>query len=122
MTLLNDFFFILQKEASLDSVKAKITINEHHKIFEGHFPGTPVVPGVCMLQIILEIMEVIVGKPVRLLEADTIKFLAVMSPKENNDIDVAINYVAEPERFLISANLFSGSVIFFKLKGTLTPC
>jgi 3-hydroxyacyl-[acyl-carrier-protein] dehydratase len=120
MTLLNDFFFILQKETSPDSVKAKITINENHKIFEGHFPGKPVVPGVCMVQIILEIMEVVAGKPVRLTEADTIKFLTVMSPKENKEIDVTINYSRELGRFLINANLFSGPVIFFKLKGALT--
>ena len=120
MTLLNDFFFITKKETSPDSVKAKIAINEHHKIFEGHFPGKPVVPGVCMVQIILEIMENIVEKPVRLTESDSIKFLTVMSSKENKEIDVSINYTTEPGRFLINANLFSGPVIFFKLKGVLT--
>jgi len=120
MTLLNDFFFILLQEPSPNLVKAKITINEHHKIFEGHFPGIPVVPGVCMVQIILEIMEAVIRKPVRLTESDTIKFLTVMSPKENKEIDVSIDYTAERGRFLINASLFSGSVIFFKLNGVLT--
>src|SRR6478736_5820709 len=120
MTLLNDFFFVQQQERSSDSVKAKIEINEHHKIFEGHFPGMPVVPGVCMVQIILEIMETVAGMPVHLTEASSIKFLTVMNPKENKEIDVSINYVEEPGRFLINASLFSDSVIFFKLKGALT--
>ena len=120
MTLLNDFFFILHQETSPDSVMTKISINEPHKIFEGHFPGMPVVPGVCMVQIILEIMKAVTKKPVRLTEADTIKFLAVMSPTENKEIDVMINYYAEQKRFLINASIFSGPVIFFKLKGALT--
>jgi len=120
MTLLNDFFFILQQEPSPDSVKAKITINENHKIFVGHFPGKPIVPGVCMVQIILEIMEAVVGKPVRLSEMDTIKFLTVMSPREREEIDVMINYKAAEGRLLVNASLFSGPVIFFKLKGALT--
>ena len=120
MTLLNDFFFILQQELASDSVKAKISINQHHKIFEGHFPEMPVVPGACMVQIILEIMEAVAGKRVRLIEADAIKFLRVMNPKENKEIDVMINYIEEPGKFLINANLFSGSLIFFKLKGVLT--
>ena len=120
MTLLNDFFFILHQETSPDSMKARITINEHHKIFEGHFPGKPVVPGVCMVQIILEIVAAVVGRPVRLTESDTIKFLTVMSPKENKEIDVWINYVTESGRVSINASLFSGPVIFFKLKGVIT--
>jgi len=120
MTLLNDFFFILHQELAADSVKAKISINQHHKIFEGHFPGMPVVPGACMVQVILEIMEMAAGKQVRLTEADAIKFLSMMNPKENKEIDVMISYVEEPGRILINANLFSGSLIFFKLKGVLT--
>ena len=120
MTLLNDFFFILHQETSPDTVMTKISINESHKIFEGHFPGMPVVPGVCMVQIILEIMKAVTKKPVRLTEADTIKFLAVMSPTKNKEIDVMINYYAEQKRFLINASIFSGPVIFFKLKGALT--
>ena len=120
MTLLNDFFFILHQETSPDAVMTKISINESHKIFEGHFPGMPVVPGVCMVQIILEIMKAVTKKPLRLTEADTIKFLAVMSPTENKEIDVMINYYAEQKRFLINASIFSGPVIFFKLKGALT--
>jgi 3-hydroxyacyl-[acyl-carrier-protein] dehydratase len=120
MTLLNDFFFILQQEPLTDSIKAKITISEYHKIFEGHFPGMPVVPGVCMVQIILEIIEAVVGKPARLKEADTVKFLSVMRPEENKEFEVIINYTTEAEIFLISANIFSGPVIFLKLKGALT--
>jgi len=119
MTLRDDFFSILQKETSPNSVLAKIEINERHKIFEGHFPGKPVLPGVCMVQIILEIMQVVIGKPVRLTESDTIKFLSMVSPTENKEIDASINYEVEPGRFLINASLFSGQVIFFKLKGVL---
>ena len=80
----------------------------------------PVVPGVCMVQIILEIMETVAGRPVGLAQADSIKFLAMMNPNENKEVDVLINYVEEQGRFLINANLFTGSVIFFKLKGALT--
>jgi 3-hydroxyacyl-[acyl-carrier-protein] dehydratase len=120
MILLNDFFFMIHQKLASDSVQAKISINPHHKIFEGHFPRMPIVPGVCMVQVILEIMETVAGKPVRLTEADTIKFLAMMNPEENKEIDVLINYADEQGRVLINANLFSGSIIFFKLKGALT--
>lgn len=114
MTLLNDFFFIRQEENIPGSVKAKISINPQHKIFDSHFPGKPVVPGVCMVQIIIELMEKVMLKKVRLRKADSIKFLAVMNPTDNDEIDVTINYSVEENNLLVSAKLFSGPVIFFK--------
>jgi len=98
---------------------ARITINKSHKIFEGHFPGIPVVPGVCMMQIVLEMMEVSTGKQVSLVAADTMKFLSVINPEQNKEIDVVVNYTEDGGRMQISANLFEGPVIFFKLKATL---
>ena len=117
--LLNDFYSIVQPVPAASPVTAKITINKRHKIFEGHFPGIPVVPGVCMMQIVLEVMEVSTGKRVSLVAADTMKFLSVINPEQNKEIDVVINYTEDAGMLLISANLFEGPVIFFKLKATL---
>jgi len=38
-------------------LKAEIFINKEHEIFKGHFPNNPVMPGVCMIQIIKELTE-----------------------------------------------------------------
>ncbi len=116
MILLNDFFFIQQEENIPGSVKAKIHINPQHKIFDGHFPGKPIVPGVCMVQITIELMEKVMIKKLKLKEADSIKFLAVINPTDNDEIDVTINYSEEGNNWLVSASLFSGPVIFFKFK------
>ena len=121
MILLNDFFFIQQLEKSQDSVKAKISINPHHEIFKGHFPEKPVVPGVCMVQIILELMEKSNQRKTRLTTADSIKFLSVMNPKENELIEVTIHCTTVGSDVVVNASIFSGSVTFFKLKATLAP-
>ena len=61
--LLNDFFTIRDKVTSETEIWAELIINSNHKIFEGHFPNQPVVPGVCMMQMIKEITENVIGKP-----------------------------------------------------------
>ena len=60
--LLNDFFTINDKVSSETEIWAELYINATHKIFEGHFPNQPVVPGVCMMQMIKEILEQVIGK------------------------------------------------------------
>jgi 3-hydroxyacyl-[acyl-carrier-protein] dehydratase len=119
MILLNDFYTILQREQSPGVVKAKISINGKHRILEGHFPGLPVVPGVCMLQIVREVMEANTGKELKISEADNMKFLSVINPEQNDLVDVLVNYSEERGKYAISATLFAGTVTFFKLKATL---
>ena len=50
--LLNDFFTINDKVSSATEIWAELFINADHKIFEGHFPNQPVVPGVCMMHML----------------------------------------------------------------------
>jgi 3-hydroxyacyl-[acyl-carrier-protein] dehydratase len=119
MILLDDFYTLTQKESLPGVVKAKISINKAHRILEGHFPGLPVVPGVCMLQMVREIMEVHLGHDLRITASDNMKFLSVISPIENPDVEVAINYNDDGSKLSINATLFAGTTTFFKLKATL---
>ena len=119
MILLNDFYTIQQKTSTAGVVKATISINKKHRILEGHFPGLPVVPGVCMLQIVREIMQVDSNKTLKITEADNMKFLSVINPEQNAAVEVTISYTEDAGKFLINATLFSATVTFFKLKATL---
>jgi len=120
MILLNDFYTMSHFEPTPGSVKAKITINRNHRILEGHFPGLPIVPGVCMMQIIREIMEVMSGKDLSLTSADNMKFLSVINPDNHTEVDVSISYAAFQDHFIVSATLFAATTTFFKLKATMT--
>lgn len=119
MILLNDFYTIARKEPSEGVLKAMVSINKNHRIFEGHFPGLPVVPGVCMLQMVREIMEDYTGKELNIKEADNMKFLSVINPEQNSEIEVLVNHTHDAGKFFINATLFAGTVTFFKLKATL---
>jgi 3-hydroxyacyl-[acyl-carrier-protein] dehydratase len=117
--LLNNFYTIVQHRQALDGIEASIAINKDHSIFDGHFPGLPVVPGVCMIQIIKEITSLVLGHQFMLQEADHVKFLNVINPLEHGHIEVSIKWDPQgpDEHFKkISATLFAGSVTFFKLK------
>jgi 3-hydroxyacyl-[acyl-carrier-protein] dehydratase len=117
--LLNDFFTISKQENLTDSLKATIVLNPKHKIFEGHFPGHPVVPGVCMMQMIREVMELKTGRKLKIAEADFIKFLTNINPEQNQEVDMSISYTEEAGRYSLNASLFSGTTVFFKFRSIL---
>ena len=50
--LKNDFFTFTALQLEGDMVTTNIELNAAHSIFKGHFPGQPIVPGVCMMQMV----------------------------------------------------------------------
>ena len=56
--LLHNFYKITYSEHINGTDWAvQVMLNPQHAIYNGHFPQQPVVPGVCMLQIIKECIE-----------------------------------------------------------------
>ncbi|MBL7703702.1 MAG: hypothetical protein JNM14_15740 [Ferruginibacter sp.] len=118
MILLNDFFTINNLKTSETDISAELVINAGHKIFEGHFPNQPVVPGVCMMQMIKEILESVINKETNLVQAADMKFLAVINPVENNVIQATIKYTSDEIGAVnVTATLFKGELVHFKFKG-----
>lgn len=93
MTLLkSNFYTVIELEQKGDQLQAIVTIDPNHKIFEGHFPGQPVVPGVCMLQMIKELAERQLDKSLLLREASQIKYLNVLIPITGDKILIQIDW------------------------------
>ena len=116
--LINDFFFLSDLKKESDSIQASIKINEHHKIFNGHFPGQPIVPGVCMLQMTKEILEDVLKYKIQLHTAEHLKFLAFINPKENNSINIEIQFTrSENNTIKVTSSLYNAETVFFKFKG-----
>jgi len=118
MKLLDDFFTIHDKVSSETEIWAELRINANHKIFEGHFPNQPVVPGVCMMQMMKEILELVIRKKTNLVQAADMKFLAVINPLENNLIHASIKYSSDESGDVnVVASLFKDELVHFKFKG-----
>jgi 3-hydroxyacyl-[acyl-carrier-protein] dehydratase len=116
--LLNTFYTLRKQESENGKVTALISFNPSHPIFEGHFPGHPVVPGVCMMQILREVMEIEVGQKLRITLGDNLKFLSIINPEEHHEVEVILSYSSVDSSLNVNATLQAGTVIFFKFKGT----
>ncbi|MCW3117765.1 MAG: 3-hydroxyacyl-ACP dehydratase [Chitinophagaceae bacterium] len=116
--LKNDFFYIQSLSDDQGIISAVIEINPFHKIFEGHFPGRPVVPGVCMMQMIKEITETVMGKDFFLHKAGIVKFLSVIVPQKDKTVQAQIKYSEiENNTLNFDATLFKEDTIYLKFKG-----
>ncbi len=118
MILKNDFYTITSLTADNEAVQASLELNRAHRIFEGHFPGQPVVPGVCMVQMIKEILETVSGKNLMLKQSDYIKFLSVINPVEARPVQATVQFSEkESDELHVVASLDCEERVCLKLKG-----
>lgn len=117
--VLGSLFLVKAFISDGNEIKARLQLVESHEVFAGHFPGQPVVPGVCMMQAVKELAERQTGKKLSLVEADNMKFLSVLDPRVNSVIDATINVNESSGKYVVNATLFAGTVTFFKLKAVL---
>ena len=116
--LKDDFFYIQSVSDEQGVISASLEINTAHKIFQGHFPGQPVVPGVCMMEMVKEVTETVTGKEIFLQKADNIKFLSVIDPNQNRNVNARITYAnGENRRITFEATLFKEDIVYLKFKG-----
>lgn len=79
--LLKDFYKLVSLEKTAENkYLAVILINENHEVFKGHFPGNPIMPGVCMMQIIKELAEQISESTLFMQSLSSVKFMALINP------------------------------------------
>lgn len=116
--LINQFYTVHNLVHAAGSIEAILHWNKDHDIFKGHFPGQPVVPGVCMLQIIKELMETSLGQEVVLQESSQMKFLQFIDPGSTPAVQMVINFTTGDDGLIkTAASIQKESVVFFRFTG-----
>jgi len=102
-----NLYIITQVEAvAPQHYRVSVTLEPEHPVFEGHFPGNPVMPGVCTLQMVIDCAGKILGYPVFLSHAPVIKFLGIIHPL--NDRNLMIDMMIDSVDMMVKASVTSG--------------
>ena len=118
-TATNDLFSIEKIIHDDGSIKAILGINADSEILKGHFPGHPVVPGACMLQIAKEVLESVLKTLLRLKKADQLKFMTMIDPVNTPRVELDITYKYQDDSGIIAnAKLSNPETIYFKLQAS----
>jgi 3-hydroxyacyl-[acyl-carrier-protein] dehydratase len=116
-TATNDLFSIKNITHEDGVITAQLGINKHSEILKGHFPGHPVVPGACMLQIVKDVLETVLAHPLRLKKADHLKFMTMIDPANTQQVQLDITYKYAESDIQVTAKLSNDEVVYFKLQG-----
>ena len=82
---------ILYETIAVDTAGATVRLLPESPVYRGHFPGYPITPGVCLVEIALELIAEMAGQAghdgkVRLVAAKNIKFTSPIIPTPGTEL------------------------------------
>ncbi len=119
--LLHSFFKIVETSREDDKTVVIVQLEKQHSIYEGHFPGNPVAPGVCLIQMIREVIELLKDQKLMLAEADEIKFLNIVNPLMVDALRIEIKNRPKSENPLaFNIVINDGQTTYLKMRAGFT--
>lgn len=97
MTLRDDLYKIIEKREENGTLYYTLRLNTESVIYKAHFPGMPVTPGVCLVQIGRELLEDFTGHRLEVSVLKNVKFVSVVEPLDGEDILYEIRKIEPTE-------------------------
>ena len=95
-------------------VAATLSARRDSAVYRGHFPGSPVTPGVAMIGAV--VLSQVSGKVLSLRKVNSVKYLGMMSP---DDVDGATLAATLTPDGIATATYTKNSTTYAKMKLTL---
>lgn len=120
MLLENRFYKTLKKEVDELSGHFTVAILSDCNVYDGHFPGDPVCPGVCNIETIKECAMMLTGKSLRIKAIKQCRLTAIATPTVCPEVD--INVTATPsgeDSYTVIASIKDNKQTYMEYKGTM---
>ena len=97
-------------------IAAIVTFDPEHPVYGGHFPGQPVTPGVILIGMLRDLVQLAMAKPLMMTEARTVKFHQPLKPVIDQRVSVEISYqTVEPDVLAIKATVSGAQIKYCSL-------
>ena len=120
MLLENKFYKVLSEERGEGlSAKYYVAILPECNVYDGHFPGDPVCPGVCNIETIKECAILLCGEQLRYSTIKQCRLTALATPTVCPEVDVQVTLTPAGDSYSVQATIADAKQTYMILKGQL---
>ena len=124
MELSGSFFSVLSSEVAEGLGTYNLRLDRDHFIFRCHFPEQPIVPGVCIVQMLSELIAGYAGRKLYVKEMRRVKFVGPVYPDQTPELSYRITSYSDDGQTVTASAVLTplgeGSNVLCKLSLTLT--
>ena len=117
---------LIKNYYSIESIKEEegifyydVILNSDCDVYKGHFPGEPISPGVCNIQMIKECAEHAAGKSLTISNVLQCRFINLVTPLKVNKATVRIKLDCAENKTILSSSLYDAETEYMSLKAEL---
>lgn len=101
-----------------DTTTFSLLINADHPLYTGHFPGSPITPGVVLCEMVKELLGEKLGHELKMHTMRQCKFLLAHNPVRVPELEIEMKSKEEEDAYLVQAVGKSSEDVFFKLSAS----
>ena len=120
LSLENRYYRLVSSRVEGDSGVFRVELLPQCTVYQGHFPGRPVCPGVCHIELVRQCSEILSGQRLRLQAVSLARFLSMASPLVCPEVEVAVSLRPEGPVRSVSATIRAGELTFLEFKGEMS--
>lgn len=119
MFLENKYYELVGIVREGEEARFRIRLLPECEVYRGHFPGNPVCPGVCNIEVVRECAMRLSGRKLFISHVKQCRLTAVATPAECSELDVVLRMQPGEGAFAVSAKMMDGGKTYLEYKGTM---
>lgn len=112
---MTDYYHIISKNEAGGEFQYKLALHASCEVYAGHFPGHPISPGACNLEMIRQCVSDAMGKNIRISLIRQCRYLKLVTPLECPELELRFR-VTEMQ---LVAGLYCNDTTYVSLKATI---
>ena len=119
MILKDNFFTIKSQNITDGKAEFRVKLNAKNFIYQAHFPNNPITPGVCLIQIAVELFCLLKGLNLNIKTLKNVKFTAPINPLEFPKVDFLLEFAENDNFWQMKVLIKEKETIFAKISMVL---
>lgn len=119
MLLENKYYKLIDKHTEEGNAVFRLALVPTCDVYRGHFPGHPVCPGVCGIELIKECTMMLTGQQLRINTINKCRFTAVASPAQCPELTVTLVIAPKDNGYTVEARIVDSEKLYIEYKGNM---
>lgn len=119
--LIDNFYKVLSSAHEDNEWHFEVVLPVSCHIYRGHFPEKPIAPGVCLIEMVRELSEQAIGRPLRITSITKCKFSALLLPSDTDVLQVNIRLLSSNDNEItIDASVCKQATTYTRMQAMLS--